>query len=70
MPLGGHAGAMIDTINQVENIAHATATEVNTDMMDGSIEITNTTSTVVQTDNVIGGNGNKPNRSLMTEKGK
>ena len=37
MPLEGHARAMIDISNQVENEAHATVTEVNTNMVDGSI---------------------------------
>ena len=37
MPLEGYAGAMIDLSNQLENDADATVTEVNTNMVDGSI---------------------------------
>ena len=58
---------IIDTHNQFETEDHVTDIEVNTGMMDGSIYITNTTNTVVQTYNVIGSDDNQPNRSLMPE---
>jgi hypothetical protein len=65
MPLEGNNGAMIDTDNEVETWDYAVAAQVNTEMIDTSIDVTNTTNTVVQTDNVIGGDDNQPNRSLM-----
>ena len=67
IPLEGNNGAMIDTNNEVEAGDHTAAAQVNTEMIDKSIDITNATNTVVQTDNVIGGDNNQPNRSLIPE---
>ena len=58
MPLEGNNGAMIETDNEVDTGVYAAAAQVNTEMIDKSIDVTNTTNPVVQTDNVIGGDDN------------